>query len=60
MRNIAFAIWMVGYAVVGAMEEHFYRVDYGTKDTTPLAISAAIGLVIWIGIGKLLYEKKPN
>jgi hypothetical protein len=57
MRNVAFAIWMAGYAISVSIGLNNTNLD----DPTPAqAFGAVATLVIWIGVGILLYERKPE
>jgi hypothetical protein len=56
MRNIAFAIWMVGFSFNMSMDTY----HMGSPLSTSEFISSLIALATWVGIGTLLYERKPK
>ena len=59
MKNLVFVIWMLGYSITYTFSQYVY--EYLLKRTGyDNPINAAVQLVIWIGIGVLLYEKTPK
>jgi hypothetical protein len=59
MRNIAFAIWMVGYSFNMSWEiNNWHSYPEWTGTITDYQFTAlTINLILWIGIGALLYER---
>lgn len=61
MKNIPFVIWMLGFPFVQTINDFVYK--YLLQETYPDSVEAATALVflmIWIGVGSLLYEKKKE
>jgi hypothetical protein len=54
MRNVAFAIWMAGYALASNIA------GLGPQPPSFDRGLALLNLVIWVGVGILLYEPRPN
>lgn len=61
MKNLAFVLWMLGWPIVVNINEYLYYLTTNKvySDETEF-VSAIINLIIWIGIGVRLYEKKEK
>ena len=62
MKNIAFAIWMVGYSFNMSWDSNNWhnRPDWAGVPTSAQFLAILIGLFIWIFIGCLLYEPRTK
>lgn len=60
MRNLAFVIWMIFFPVTMPLISYLEFL-YGKTYTDDVhMVVALINLIIWIFIGKLLYEKRES
>jgi hypothetical protein len=58
MKNLPFVLWMLGYPAINTWSEHFPTGK--TYSDGVEAVAAIIIVVIWVGVGKLLYEPKDK
>lgn len=62
MRNIMFVIWMLLFPLLNSLGEYFSFLANGSVvkqfDKDIVGQAALVEVVIWFGIGALLYERK--
>ncbi len=60
MRNVAFAIWMAGFAAATNMMPVPDLSSLSSEQWTAAIVNAAVNTGIWLFVGSLLYEPKPK
>lgn len=59
MRNIAFAIWMVGFCFCCNMSSYF-EILRNRPYTDANLVADIMQCAIWVFVGALLYEREPR
>lgn len=61
MRNFSFVLWMLLFPLVGAVDQYLTFLQRGNRPVDAVEMFvAAFGFTMWIVIGIILYERKPN
>ena len=59
MRNLIFVMWMLGFQLVNELGDYLTPSTHEYSDWVTAAASLCM-LIVWFGVGYLLYERKPN
>jgi len=62
MKNIAFVLWMLGWPLTYAVNNYLGFLTYGKVNThfSPSDRVMTLFMLIWIGVGALLYESRKK
>jgi hypothetical protein len=60
VRNLAFVIWMLGWSLLSTISSYLQYLTKKTYSEETELFAAIIMIIIWIWIGKLLYEPCNN
>jgi len=55
MENISFVIWMIVYPLGISISSHLSGLRGIKYDDDVIGLAAVLDLIIWVGVGKLLY-----
>jgi len=58
MRNLAFVLWMILFPLSGSIQDYMQALQGKTYSEGVEGLATILTLVLWVFIGKLLYEKK--
>lgn len=59
MRNVAFAVWMVGFPISNSYSEYVGEYLLGHRYSGEVHAAATfLCLIIWVAVGMALYERK--
>jgi len=60
MKNLSFVLWMLGYPIVIAIDGYLGFLKGKTYSDHVNFWAALIVIIIWITVGKMLYEKRKD